>query len=85
MCIYYVVYHMGRDVRNHVFGVSNKVRFKPTCSATETSYNIEISLEACLDMVLSNKQITKALIKTGLCLLLFAIPPKTGFLASRPI
>ena len=30
-------YHMGRDERKPVFGVSDKVRFKPACSATETS------------------------------------------------
>ena len=30
-------YHMGRDARKHVFGVSDKVSFKPTYSATETS------------------------------------------------
>ena len=29
--------NMGRDARKPVFGVSDKVRFKPVCSATETS------------------------------------------------
>ena len=29
--------HMGLVARKPVFGVSNKVRFKPACSATETS------------------------------------------------
>ena len=36
-----------------VFGVSDKVRFKPACSATENSYKNEISLVASLDMELS--------------------------------
>ena len=44
---------------------------------------IEISLEACLDMVLSNKLTTKALIR----LEAFVVrnPVKTGLLVSRPI
>ena len=29
--------YMGFSVRKPVFGVSDKVRFKPACSATETS------------------------------------------------
>ena len=28
---------IGRDARKPVLGISNKVRFKPACSATETS------------------------------------------------
>ena len=28
---------MGRDARRPVFGISDKVRFKPACSATKTS------------------------------------------------
>ena len=46
-----------------VFGVSYKVGFKPVCSATETIWKIEISLEASLDMILSNKRMKKALIR----------------------
>ena len=40
-------------------GGSNKVRFKPSCSATETSYKIEILLVAHLCMILSYTRITK--------------------------
>ena len=29
--------NMGHDARKPVFGVSDKLRFKPACSATETS------------------------------------------------
>ena len=29
--------YMGYDVKKPVFGVSNKLRLKPVCSATETS------------------------------------------------
>ena len=41
--------NMGCDARKPVFGVSDKVRFKPACIATETSAKIEISLVASLD------------------------------------
>ena len=51
-----------------VFGVSDKVIFKLACSATEKSYNIEILLVECLDIILSVKRTTKALIR--LCVLL---------------
>ena len=43
---------MGLVATKPVFGVSNKVRFKPVSSATETSYKNEISLVASLGMVL---------------------------------
>ena len=46
-----------------VFVVSDKVTFKPACSATNTSKNSEISLVATFDMILSNRQIKKALIR----------------------
>ena len=46
-----------------VFGVSDKVRFKPAGIATGTSYKIEIFLVASFFMVLSNKRITKVLIR----------------------
>ena len=49
--------YMGRNTRKPVFGVSEEVRFKPACSATETSQNIEILLVASLD-ILSKEQIT---------------------------
>ena len=62
-----------------VFWVSDKVRFKPVSSATETSKNMETSLVASLDMILSKKRITKALISLGghpdwSALVLFANP-----------
>ena len=49
-------YHMGLDATNPVFGVSDKARLKPVSSAT-----------ASLDMILSKKQITKALIRLRRC------------------
>ena len=52
---------MGPGSTKPVFGISDKARLKPVSSATEISY--EISLVASLDMILSNKQISKALIR----------------------
>ena len=45
---------MGRNARKPVFGVSNKVRFKPAFSASEAYKKIEISQVASQDMILSN-------------------------------
>ena len=56
---------MDLVARKPVFRGSEKVRFKLTCSATETGYKIEISLVESLDIILFNKHITKAL--TRLC------------------
>ena len=61
------------------FGVSDKARFKRVSSATETSKKIKIALIANLDMMLSKKRITKALIRLHGCAgwsapLLFANP-----------
>ena len=54
---------MGLDARKPVFGVSDK----PVSSATESSKKIEISLVASLDMMLTNKRITKTLIRLRGC------------------
>ena len=55
------------------------MRFKVVCPAIETSQKTEISQVASLDMVLSNKRITKVLIRLHRCAgwsapLLFAHP-----------
>ena len=42
--------------------VSDKARLKPVSSVTETSEKLEIELVVSLDMILSKKQTTKALI-----------------------
>ena len=59
--------YMGRDTRKPVFRVSDKARLKPDSSAKETSYKIEILPMANLDMKLSKKRITKALIRLRRC------------------
>ena len=58
---------MGLDATKPVFRVSNKVRFIPACSATETCKTIEISFIANLDMILFKMRITKGLISLRLC------------------
>ena len=66
-CAYYIRLNMGLDTRKPVFRVSDKVRLKPVSSATETSDKIENLLVPILDMILSNKRITKRLIRLCGC------------------
>ena len=74
------MYYMGLVMRKPVFGVSNGVRFKPVSWASETSKKIEILPVASLDIILSNKRITKALIRLGWSAsLLLANPPRQVF------
>ena len=81
--------YMGLVMTKPVFGVSDKVRFKPACSATEISQKNDISLVASLDMVLSKTQITKALIRLHRCAglsvpVLFAHPRRPVFSRRGP-
>ena len=78
-----------RNIIKPVFGGSENVRFKPACSAAETSLKIEISLAVGLEMILFNKGITKALIRLRGCAgwsapLLFANPPRQVFSRRGP-
>ena len=62
------MYHLGPVTTKPVFVFFfDKVRFKLACSTTETSCKIESSLVASLYMVLSNKRITKVLIRLRRC------------------
>ena len=81
---------MGRGAATKpVLQVTDKARFKPGSSATETSQNIEIQLIASLDMILYKKRQTKALIRLCGCAGWSALScykaAKSGFLASMPI
>ena len=58
---------MGLAARKPVFRVSDKARLKPVSSTTETSQKVEISLEASLNLILSIKRITQALIRLRRC------------------
>ena len=60
-------FEYGPHLEKSVFGVSDKASFKPVSSATETSLNIQISLEASLRNILFKKRITKALIRLRRC------------------
>ena len=56
-----------------IFGVLYQVVPKPACSATKTSYEIEISPEASLDMILYRTELQRccsdcAEAQAGLCL-----------------
>ena len=53
-----VIFKWARRVR-----VTDKVRLKPVSSSKETSWKIEISLVASLDMIHSSKRKIKALIR----------------------
>ena len=50
-----------------VFGISDKARLKPACSELQTSWKSEILLVASLDVIPTNKRITKALIRLSGC------------------
>ena len=54
-------------MRKPVFGVSDKARLKPVSPATETNWKFKISLVVGLDVVLSNKEITKELLRMHGC------------------
>ena len=70
-------------------GGFDKECFKPVSSAKETSLKIEISPAASLHMILSKKQKKgadqTARMRRLVCACVVHKPPKTGFLASRPI
>ena len=71
-------------------GCFDKECFKPVSSAKETSLKIEISPAASLPMILSKNQKKKCADQTArmrrlVCACVVHKPPKTGFLASRPI
>ena len=58
---------MGLIVTKPLFRVTDKMRLEPVSSAAETSLKIENYDVASLDMILSNKRITKALIRLRGC------------------
>ena len=72
--------YMGRNARKPVFGVnSDKMRFKPACSATKASWKTEILLVAIREMILSDERITKTLISLRGLRLCWLQPPKGRF------
>ena len=70
---------------NLSLGFSDQVMLKQACSATVTSYKIEILPVASLDTILSNKQITKALIRQRISTsVLEAVPGKLDIKRPSP-
>ena len=61
------VIRLSLDTRKPVFGVCDQVRFKPACSATDTSQSLEISAIASRGIILSRQRTTKALIRLRGC------------------
>ena len=59
--------NMRLIMRKPVFGVSDQVRLKPACSATEASQSLEISAIASRGIILSRQRTTKALIRLHGC------------------
>ena len=80
----FTLHNRGLNATKPAFGVSDKGKLKSVTSATETRYKIGILLVASPDTILSNKRLTKALIRL-VCAFAVRKPPKIGFLASRPI
>ena len=80
---------MGCVARKHVFEISEEVRFIPAYLATETELEVKIKLVPRLDIILSTKQITKALIRLRGCAgwstpLLFTDPQRQVFWPRDP-
>ena len=59
--------YMSHITRKPVFGVCDKVRLKLACTATETSYGLEISAIASRGIILSKQRTTKVLIRLRGC------------------
>ena len=65
--------HLSLVTRKPVFGVCDKGRLKPACTATENSWSLEISAIASIGITLSRQRTIKALIRLrGSAPLLFA-------------
>ena len=55
------------NARKSSFGVCDYVSLKAACSATETSYDLEVLHVVSVGITLSCKPITKALSRLGIC------------------
>ena len=81
--------HLSRDVRKPVFGVSDQVRNKPGCAATEDGWRLEISDLESRGIVLSKWRKQRRWSATRLSrswsASLFSHMQKSGFLTSRLI
>ena len=81
--------YMSRSVRKLVFGVSNQIRHKPGCTATEDGLRLEISELESRGIVLSKwrkqRRWSASLLPWSWSASLFSHMQKLGFLSSRLI
>ena len=68
---------MSRITRKPDFGVSDQIRHKPGCTATEDGLTIEISYWDCTIYVAKTKSL--------ICIFVFIYAKKEGFLMTRLI
>ena len=61
------LYNMSHITRKPVFRVSDQLRLKPACSATEYSYSLEILKSDRRGIILSRQRTTKVLIRLRKC------------------
>ena len=84
MTAFLIPWHMNIATRKPVFGLSDQMRLKPACAATEARQRLEISYVETRGIILSRPRIAKALNRLRGCTgwsvpLLFAYG-KAGFL-----
>ena len=60
-------FNLSLVTRKPVFGVCDRVRLKPACSATRTSQGLEMLDIASIDIILSKQRTTKALLRLRGC------------------
>ena len=63
----YRLWELSLVTRKPVFGVSDQIRHKPACAATEASYSLEISDIETRDDILSGQRKLKVLIRLRGC------------------
>ena len=74
---------MGLIATQPVFGVSDKVRFKPICSATEASKMIKISFVVRLDIILFKGADQSVWMSRLVCAFVVRKPPKDKFFLDK--
>ena len=67
LCVCFLSNYMSLVTKNPVFGVSNQVRLKSACSASETSHRLKILDIETRGIIISQQRITKTLIRLCGC------------------
>ena len=63
----FTAFNLATSRENMSSGIFDQVRFKPACSATQTSYNLETLDKASIHIILSKQRTTKVLIRLRGC------------------